>query len=138
MLQRFQIGDDVANLIGIEAEFGHGRVTRDDALRERLLEILHRIAGMQRAERRPIGNGLGLTLSMPWQREQFACTSTKPRCAGGDNSSLRAVAIAKTKMTQILRRISEVRIICPLIGVALVLRPSPLANIQMLTVRVFP
>jgi hypothetical protein len=45
-LERFQIGDDLADLIEIEVEFRHGGIAGDDPLAERFFERLDRIAGM--------------------------------------------------------------------------------------------
>ncbi len=52
LFQRFQVGDYVSDLPGIEPELGHRRMPGDDSLGERLLEILDRIMQMQRAKRR--------------------------------------------------------------------------------------
>ena len=52
MLKRFQVGDDVADLAWVEAEFGHGRVPGDDAFSEGFFKVFDRITRMQRAERR--------------------------------------------------------------------------------------
>src|SRR5262245_52265113 len=49
-LQRLEERDDVADLIGIEAELGHGWVPGDDALPQRLFQRFDRVALVQRAE----------------------------------------------------------------------------------------
>ena len=86
VLQRLEIGDDVADLAWIEPEFRHRRVPGPDSLAERFGEILHRIAQMQEfgtAVRR--FSGLSVALSIEWQRAQFASTNARPRCSGGDD-----------------------------------------------------
>jgi hypothetical protein len=64
VLERFQISDDVGDLTRIEAECGHGRMSGDNAFRQRLFEVLNRIPQMQGAKRRCGFQGLGLTLSI--------------------------------------------------------------------------
>src|SRR5215469_13606662 len=51
-LERFQVGDDVADLTGVEAKFGHGRMAGDDSLGQWFFQIFNRIALVQRAKRR--------------------------------------------------------------------------------------
>ena len=52
LLQRFQVGDYVSDLPGIEPELGHRRMPGDDAFGKRFLQALDGIAAMQGAERR--------------------------------------------------------------------------------------
>src|SRR5215472_13032076 len=51
-LERFQVGDDVADLTGVEAKLWHGRVTCDNSLGQRFLQIFDRIMLVQRAKGR--------------------------------------------------------------------------------------
>src|SRR5581483_5666852 len=48
----FQKGDEITNLVRLEAKLRHVRMTGDDALAERFLQRLHWITQMQRAKRR--------------------------------------------------------------------------------------
>jgi hypothetical protein len=50
LLEALQVSDYVANLIWVEPELRHGRMTRYDSFRERALQILDRIFEMQSAE----------------------------------------------------------------------------------------
>src|SRR5579863_7745101 len=50
-LQSLQEGDEVTDLVAIEAELRHGRMPSDDAFRQGFLEHSDRIAFMQGAER---------------------------------------------------------------------------------------
>src|SRR5438067_54595 len=61
--ERFEVGDDVADLTGVEAKFRHGRVTGHDAFGQRFLQIVDRIALVQRAERRRDREGTVTDLS---------------------------------------------------------------------------
>jgi hypothetical protein len=48
--QAFQKGDEVADLVGIEAELRHGRMAGDDAFRQCFLQHFDRIMFVQGAE----------------------------------------------------------------------------------------
>lgn len=50
LLQGFKEGDEVADLVGIEVELRHGRVSSDDTFRQCLLQRLDGIALMQSPE----------------------------------------------------------------------------------------
>lgn len=62
LLQRLQEGDEIADLIGVEAKLWHGRVASDDALGESFLQLLDRISLVQCAERRSYLQGTGADL----------------------------------------------------------------------------
>lgn len=62
-LQRFEEGDEIVDLIGVQSEFRHGGMPRDDPFPERLLQAVHRIARVQGANSGAILSWLPLTLS---------------------------------------------------------------------------
>ena len=64
-LKGFQIGDNVADLTGVETKFGHGRMAGDDSLGQRILEIFDRIALVERAE---------------WRRDRQGTLADLPDC----------------------------------------------------------
>src|SRR6476620_10284019 len=51
-LERFEIGNDVGDLTGVEAEFAHGRTPGYASFGKRFLETFDRIALVHRPERR--------------------------------------------------------------------------------------
>jgi len=52
MLKRFHVGNNIADLAGVEGELRHGRMTGDNTFGKRLFEVFDRIAQMQGAKRR--------------------------------------------------------------------------------------
>lgn len=53
--ERFQIGNDVRHLAGVELEFRHARVASNDPFSQRFLQTLDRVSFMQGAKRRRYG-----------------------------------------------------------------------------------
>ena len=70
--KRFQIGDQVADVILVQHEFGHSRMAGPDTLGERLLQILDGIPLMKGSKRGAFGNGLSPDRPIAWQRAQLA------------------------------------------------------------------
>jgi hypothetical protein len=62
VLERFEISDDVGDLTRIEAECGHGRMSGDNAFRQRLFEVFNRKCRVRNGG--AVFRGLGLTLSI--------------------------------------------------------------------------
>lgn len=65
LFQRFQIREQVVDLVRTELEFRHGRVTGHDAFGKRLTKGLDGIALMERSERR---RGMKRALTGPVDR----------------------------------------------------------------------
>jgi hypothetical protein len=55
LLKRFQKADEIADLPGVQPEFGHARMTRHNSFAKRFFERLDGIPLVKRSERRSDG-----------------------------------------------------------------------------------